>query len=247
MAMLRVLLQMAALMPRFDRDATRALLGFGKFTWFQAVSALLLGQFDRLVTGAALGAAAVSSYAMCAQLSQPVYGITAAGLNFLFPRITAQYARNDTVNMRKTVLVAVAVNWAGVALGTATLLFFGDAILRAWGGPAIARAGSAILPIVLCSTSLSALSVAGSYAMLAVGRVRFVTWLNLAAGAALIAAVFLLLPPYGIRGMALARLVYGPITLGVHVPLFMQFLRGSGKRPASQPQQDAPDPLCEEA
>jgi len=247
MAKLRGLLQIPVLTPRFDREATRALLGFGKFTWFQAVSALLLGQMDRLVAGAALGAAAVGSYAMCAQLSQPVYGVTAAGLNFLFPRIAAQYARNDQLNMRRTVLAAVAVNWVAVALAAAPLLLFGHTILRVWGGPAIARTGSAILPFVLCGTALSALSVAGSYAMLAIGRVRLVTCLNLAASAAMIAAVFLLLPPYGIRGMAFARLVYGPITLGVYVPLFAQFLRGSGRRPASQPRQDAPGPLCEEA
>jgi O-antigen/teichoic acid export membrane protein len=246
MAKLRALLEIPILVPRFDRDATRALLGFGKFTWVQAVSALLLGQLDRLVTGAALGAAALSSYAMCAQLSQPIYGITAAGLNFLFPRITAQHARNDTVNMRRTVIAAVAVNWSAVALGTAVLLLFGKVVLRAWGGPVIARAGSAIFPIVLCGTALSALNVAGSYTMLALGRVRLLTWLNLVAGAAMILAVFLLLPPYGVRGMALARLVYGPFTLGMYVPLFVQFARGSARRTASQPPNDSPGPLFEE-
>ena len=133
------LLNTSLLTPRFDRDATRALLGFGKFTWMQAVSALLVGQFDRLITGAALGAAAVSSYAMCVQLSQPVYGITAAGLHFLFPHITAQFARNDAPGMRRTVLAAVAVNWAAVAVGTSILLLFGHRILRIWGGPAMAR------------------------------------------------------------------------------------------------------------
>ncbi|HEY3625324.1 MAG TPA: oligosaccharide flippase family protein [Terracidiphilus sp.] len=238
LSQLRRLLQIPALTPRFDREATKALLGFGKFTWCQAVSALLVGQLDRLVTGAALGAAAVSSYAMCAQLSQPVYGITAAGLNFLFPRITAQYTRDDAPNVRRTVLVAIALNWAAAALGTAGLLLFGRVILRAWGGPAIARAGSPILPIVLCGTALSALSVAGSYAMLAMGRVRIVTWLNLVAGAAMMTAVFLLLPRYGIRGMALARLVYGPIMLAVYLPLFLHLRRGSRQRAATPSQED---------
>ena len=224
-AKLRELLSISFLWPRFDRQATRALLGFGKFTWMQAVSALLLGQVDRLVTGAALGAAAVSSYAMCVQLSQPIYGITAAGLHFLFPRITTQYARHDATALRRTVLTAIAANWAAVAVGTSVLLFFGVAILRAWGGPAIAATGAAILPIVLCSTALCALSVAGAYAMLAIGRVRMVAWLNLAAAAATIAAVLWLLPRYGIRGMAMARMAYGPITLGVYAPLFVQLLR----------------------
>ncbi len=246
-AKIQKLLNLPLLTPRFDRDATRALLGFGKFTWIQAVSALLVGQLDRLITGAALGAAAVSSYAMCVQLSQPVYGITAAGLHFLFPHITSQYARNDAPRVRRTVLAAMAVNWAAVAVGASILVFFGHAILRVWGGPAIARTAGSILPIVLCSTVLSALGVAGSYAMLAMGRVRLVTFLNVAGTAAMIVAIFCLLPPYGIRGMALARLVYGPIALGVYVPLFVQLLRSSRSQPSPKSSSEAHAALVEEA
>ncbi len=247
MATLAGLLEFRALLPRFDPCATQALLGFGKFTWIQSLCALLPGQVDRLVTGTALGAAAVSAYAMCAQLAQPLYGVTAAGLHFFFPRITAQYSQNEFLNLRRTVLAAIAVNWGAVALGTTALFYFGDTILRAWGGPAIARAGSPILPILLCSSALSSLSVAGSFALLAVGRVRLLTWLNLAAGAAMISAVFLLLPPYGIRGMAVARLAYGPITLGVYIPLFLQFWRGFSSAPRSPSNQDAAVAVCEDA
>lgn len=243
LASLNRLLNTSLLLPRFDRDATRALLGFGKFTWIQAVSALLVGQLDRLITGAALGAAAVSSYAMCVQLSQPVYGITAAGLHFLFPRISAQFARNDEPHMRRSVLAAVVLNWTAVAIGTATLRFFGLRILRMWGGPALAPSAGAILPIVLYGTALSALGIAGGYAMLAMGRPRVVTWVNLAAAAAMILAVWWLLPLFGIRGIALARLAYGPICLCVYVPLFMQLLG----RSTSRSSREARAALCEEA
>jgi len=237
------LLNTSRLLPSFDREVTRALLGFGKFTWIQAVSALLVGQVDRLVTGAVLGAAAVSSYAICVQLSQPVYGITAAGLHFLFPRISAQFARNDEHSMRRTVFAAVLLNWGAVATGTAILHFFGLRILRSWGGPALAPAAGSILPIVLYSTALSALGIAGSYAMLAIGRPRIVAWLNLAAASGMILVVWWLLPLHGIRGMAMARLAYGPICLAVYIPLFVHVLG----RPSSRSPCSAPAALCEEA
>jgi len=219
------LLNLSRLLPVFDREAMGALLGFGKFTWIQALSALLLGQVDRLVTGAALGAAAVSSYGMCVQLAQPVYGITAAGFHFLFPRISMQYVMNDERNMRRTLLAGVMINWIAVAAGTATLLLFGGGILRAWGGAEIARLGRPVLPIVLCSTAISALSITGSYGMLAMGRVKLVTWLNLGGAALMIAAICWQLPTQGIRGMAIARLAYGPVTLGVYLPLLLYFIR----------------------
>jgi O-antigen/teichoic acid export membrane protein len=243
LASLKRLLHASCLPPRMDRETTRALLGFGKFTWMQAVSALLIGQADRLITGAALGAAAVTSYAMCVQLSQPVYGITAAGLHFLFPRISAQFARNDEIGVGRSVRAAVLVNWAAVAAGTAVLYFFGAAILRLWAGPALAPAAASILPVVLYSTALSALAIAGMYAMLAMGRPRVVTWLNVVGAAVMLLAVWWLLPRYGVRGMALARLTYGPICLGIYVPLFMQI----GRRAASALGRETRAALCEEA
>jgi O-antigen/teichoic acid export membrane protein len=83
--------------------------------------------------------------------------------------------------------------------------------------------------------------------MLAMGRVRLVTFLNVAGAAAMIIAIFCLLPAHGIRGMALARLVYGPITLGVYVPLFVSVLRGSTTRSSPQSSPDARAALVEEA
>jgi O-antigen/teichoic acid export membrane protein len=83
--------------------------------------------------------------------------------------------------------------------------------------------------------------------MLAMGRVRLVTFLNVAGAAAMIIAIFYLLPAYGIRGMALARLAYGPITLGVYVPLFVQLLRGSTTHSSPQSNPDARAALVGEA
>ncbi len=136
---------------------------------------------------------------------------------------------NDESNMRRTLLTAVLINWIAVAAGTATLLFFGGGILRAWGGAEIARLGRPVLPIVLCSTAISALSITGCYGMLAMGRVQLVTWLNLAGAALMVVAMCWLLPTQGMRGMAIARLAYGPITLGVYVPLFLRLMRVGSK------------------
>jgi O-antigen/teichoic acid export membrane protein len=240
------LIQGSPLTPCFDRSATRILLGFGKFTWIQAVSTLVIGQMDRLLTGAVLGAAAVSSYVMCVQLCQPVYGVTAAGLHFLFPRITSQSARNDPA-MRRTVFVSIALNLVAVVSGSAILLVFGNGILRVWGGPLVAESSTTVLPIVLCGTLLAALGIAGSYTMLAIGRVRVLTCLNLAAGAAMLGSAWWLLPHYGVRGVALARMTYGPIVLVVYAPMFVHLLRRPGREAKRRSGVDATATWLEEA
>ncbi len=223
---LKGLLGAHSLWPSFDRETTHALLGFGIFSWIQAVSGILFGQVDRLITGIYLGAAAVASYALCAQMAQPIYGIAASGLHFLFPYVSARLAEGSVKPLRRTVLLAFAANFLLVAFCTAMLLVLGTRLLALWGGVAIARAGgSSVLPLLVWSTAAQALSVTGTYTMLALGRVRLVTFLNLAGGAAMLLAARWLLPKYGMHGMAMARLFCGPLMLLVYIPLAAMLFR----------------------
>lgn len=224
---LKRLLGADSLWPSFDRDATRALLGFGIFSWIQAVSGILVGQVDRLITGVYLGAAAVASYALCAQLAQPIYGIAASGLHFLFPYVSARSSAESLRPLRRAVLLAFAANLLVAAACAAVLLVLGSRLLALWGGKAIANTGSAVLPLLVWSTAAQALSVSGSYTMLALGRVRFVTLLNLSGGAAMLVATRWLLPKFGMQGMAMARLFYAPFSLLVYIPLAALLFRNT--------------------
>ena len=239
---LQRLLQAHVLWPSFDRAATHALFGFGIFSWIQAVSGVLYGQVDRLITGVSLGAAAVASYALCAQLSQPVYGLAASGLHFLFPYITARNKGQSLLSLRRAILFAFAANLLLVAAGTVALLLLGNRFLEMWSGPAVAHAGRTILPILAAGTAAQGLSVTGSYALLALGRVRVVTFLSLAGGAAMLLVAPWLLRRSGAEGMAIARLCYGPMTLLVYIPLSAMLFR-TARKPAGAP---PPADLCEE-
>jgi O-antigen/teichoic acid export membrane protein len=224
---LKDLLQTHSFWPSFDRDAIRALFGFGIFSWIQAVSGVLFGQVDRLMTGISLGAAAIASYALCAQLAQPIYGVAASGLHFLFPYLSARQSANTAGTLRRAVMLAFGANVLLVAAGTAVLLVLGTRFLEMWSGPTVAHTGRTLLPVLAISTAAQGLSVTGCYALLALGRVRVVTFLNLAGGAAMLLAASWLLPRFGAEGMALARLCYGPITLLVYVPLTALLFRAS--------------------
>lgn len=219
------LLHTVSLWPAFDRDTTRTLLGFGIFSWIQAVSGILYGQADRLLTGVSLGAAAVASYALCAQLAQPIYGIVASGLHFLFPYVSARSASHALPSLRRPVSLSFAANFVMVVVGAVALLLLGAPVLVRWGGPAIADAGKPILPLLIVAAAAQALAVTGSYTMLALGRVRIVTFLNLAGGAGLLLLAPWLLPRYGTEGVALARLCCAPFPLLVYIPLCLLLFR----------------------
>jgi len=49
--------------------------------------------------------------------------------------------------------------------------------------------------------------------LLALGRARLVSLLNLAGGTAMLVAMILLAPRFGLVGVAAGRLLYGPVTL----------------------------------
>lgn len=231
---IRKLLGVSDLLPVFDRETTRALLSFGVFAWIQAVSGLVFGQLDRLTAGVAFGAAAITAYAMCVQLSQPIYGVVAAGLHFLFPRISVQHALNDQAGVRRTVLLGFCANLLIVVLGAAAVLAIGPAILHRWGGVELAQRCATLLPVIVWSTAFAGLGVAGAYSMLALGHARTLTFFTLVGGVLMTGSMGWLARSYGLQGMAWSRMIYGPITCMVYFPLVV-FLRGRSHR-GTQPE-----------
>lgn len=222
---LRRLSGMRRLAPMLHPATTKVLLGFGVFTWMQAAAGLLVGQVDRLASGFALGASAIAVYTICVQLTQPIYGVAAAGLHFLFPLLASGSERGTRASVRRSIAVAFGANFIFVAVTLASLLLFGDFILRHWVGITMANAAEGILPAAAWGSALSALSVTGCYALLAMGRPRMVAVLNVAGGLAMAGALPLLIPRFGLAGIAYSRLLPGCAALLVYVPLTSQIAR----------------------
>jgi O-antigen/teichoic acid export membrane protein len=98
-------------------------------------------------------------------------------------------------------------------------------------GPEFARQGWLIFSILGAGFALFALNVTAHYTLLALGQVRLVTVLNLAAGAAMILLMLLLTPKFGMVGTACARLVSGPITCLLYLPLYRMMSGNAAKSP----------------
>jgi len=242
LARLKQLLSAESLMPAFDREAMRALLGFGAFSWLQAVSGLVFSQVDRLLLGVSLGAVAVASYALCVQMTQPTFGIASSGLHFIFPYLSNRSAASGKGSLQRPVLIALACNIAFVVIAAVCLSIFGARILRLWAGAAIAQGAAPVLSMLIWSSALLGLNVTGTFTLLALGRVQIVTWLNMAGGAAMLLLMFWLSPRLGIQGIAIARLSYSAIALLVYIPLLRQlFTKADSQRAAGSLQ-----PLCED-
>jgi O-antigen/teichoic acid export membrane protein len=201
------------LLPSFDRGALSEVLSYGCFSWLQALSGCIFNQADRLLIGALLGAASVGYYSVCVQAAQPIHGLIAAGLHFLFPHLSARLARASAPELRRVVLSALQLNALAAAGLCIPLVFFSNTILRLWMGEPFASRTWPLLSIIALGFGLLALNVTGHYTLLALAQVRLVAMLNLAGGAAMLLVMFFLIPRFGLTGAAMGRLVYGPITL----------------------------------
>ncbi len=208
--------------PAFDRTVYRTLSSFGVFSWLQAISGVIFSQADRLLLGVTLGASAVSYYGICVQITQPIHGLTAAGLHFLFPHLALRFASSDVSRVRRPIFLALTCNVLMAATLAVTVLLFGPSLLQHWISPAFAAQSAALLPLLTAGFTLLALNVTGHYTLLALGRIRLVTALNVIGGIAMLIAMTPLIRVFGISGAALARLCYGPITCLFYVPLFQQ-------------------------
>ncbi len=208
-----------SLLPAFNGEAASVLLGFGVFSWVQAVAGVVFGQIDRLLMGVSLGAVAVASYALCIQLAQPIFGLTASALHFIFPHLSGRVDTISPSDLKRMVARAFGANLLFVSAGAALLLLYGDRILRAWAGETIARQAAPIFSLVVVGSALLGLSVTGTYVMLALGRVRTVTWFCVAGGMAMLVMIWWLLPARGMWGLAIARLCYGTFSLLLYLPL----------------------------
>jgi O-antigen/teichoic acid export membrane protein len=208
-----------SLWPAFHPDETRALLGFGVFAWAQALGSIVFGQLDRVMLGVYLGAAALAPYALCIQFAQPIFGLTASGLNFLFPYISGRTTTASREELKRMVLKSLACNLLLVSVGAAALLVFGPRLILVWAGAGVAHSAAAILPPIVIGSALMGLGVTGTYAMQAMGRFRTVACISLCGRAAVLLLMVYLLRYMGIRGLAITRVWYGSIALIVYLPL----------------------------
>jgi O-antigen/teichoic acid export membrane protein len=232
---LRRFLGPAALWPLFESRETRVLLGRGIFVWLQALCAVVFGQLDRILLGVSMGALAVAPYALCVQFAHPIFGLTASGLNFLFPYLSGHAATMSSAMLRRALLKAFTCNLLLVGCGAGILLLVGNRLLRLWAGPAVAQsAGRILLPIVL-SSALLGLGVTGTYALQALGLLRTVAIISIVSRAAMLLLMIQMMHHMGLQGLALSRLCYGATGLLVYLPLLGQLNLGKHARSRVSP------------
>jgi O-antigen/teichoic acid export membrane protein len=217
---LRQLLGVRKISPTWNFSASKSFFYFGMYSWVIAASGLAFGQFDRLILGVWAGAAPVASYALCTQLTQPVYGLAAAGLHILFPYLASRADSGSEAALHRVTVLATACNWVLVASAAMFLWVAGPRLLSYLGHNVFENGKGRLLAPVLFSSALLGLSVAPTYAMFAYRQIRSVAFVNVLGAGLSIACMLWLGRTWGAMGIACARIVYGATMLCLYLPMW---------------------------
>ena len=230
---LRRFIQNGWLRPMLDSE-TRVLLGLGVFPWLQAVGSIIFGQLDRILLGVYVGTLAVAPYALCVQFAQPIVGVAASGLSFLFPYLSGRANALSPVELKGTILRAFACNVVAVSCCAAGLLAFGGKLIQLWAGGSVARSASGLLTPIVLGAALAGLGTTAIYSMQAMGHFRTVALISVGGRGGMLLVMTFLLRELGIRGLAYSRLWYGVIPVLVYLPL-LQEIRAKDRAKSEQP------------
>jgi O-antigen/teichoic acid export membrane protein len=114
------------------------------------------------------------------------------------------------VGARRVFRLALIANLLISAVLALTLLAAGEIILLRWLGGEFAKQAHALFPLLIIAFAVLSINVVPHYTLLALGKVRFVSLVNLAGGVISLACAAALIPFIGVNGAALGRLLYGP-------------------------------------
>lgn len=196
--------------PTLDRRSWKEVLGFGCYSWIQNAAGVAFNQSDRLLIAAMLGTTPLAYYTLCVQIAQQVHGLAAGAFSFLFPHISARQQRGNKRALRRVFRLAVVVNLAFASLLALPLVIFGRKILALWMGSAFAGRTHVVLAVLAIAFCALSINVAPHFTLLGLGKVRFVSLMNVLGGVLSLGAAALLIPPFGLIGAAAGRLFYGP-------------------------------------
>lgn len=152
--------------------AHRTLMGRAGWLGIAGVASTVLGYVDRFVVGALAGAAAVTPYAVAAELATKIWLIMGAFSNAETPRVAASW---DPDRRRVTGgalaffrLVAFGVS----AMSFLTVLFAGDAMLGLWLGDAYRPEMGPILRLLTFGIAVNCLTQVNYLLLIVSGRER---------------------------------------------------------------------------
>jgi O-antigen/teichoic acid export membrane protein len=213
--------------PTLARGALAEVFSFGCFSWLQSLAGVGFSYADRFLVAAMMGTAPVAIYVLCVQATQPIHGLAAAAFNFVFPHISSRHEAGEVHGPQRVFRLALLSSMGMSLVLALPLVLFGEPLLTLWMGTEFARQAYVVLAVLALAHMILAISIVPHYTLLGLGKVRFVSTLNIVSGLLSLGAVAVFIPPMGLVGAALGRLLYGPAIALNFLKVRTEFIRNA--------------------
>ncbi|AEI45257.1 lipopolysaccharide biosynthesis protein [Paenibacillus mucilaginosus] len=207
--------------PRWDREASRTVLGYGMYSWLQVISSVIYTQMDRVIISSFLGPAALGMYSVCMQLAAKLHEIPAAAGAFLFPKFSSLRESGNVEELKKVYIFANKIVILAVTSLSVPMLLYAESILTVWISPEFAAEASTLLRLLIVGVASGTVAIVAFYYLNGTEYVKLNTGINFGTSAATLLGSLILIPLLGIPGAAFSRMLGFPIGIGARV--FIEF------------------------
>jgi O-antigen/teichoic acid export membrane protein len=213
----------------WSRDAIRQLLSFGGWMTVSNIISPLMNTLDRFVVGAMLSVSVVTYYAAPSEAVTKMWLFTAALHPVFFPALATTGVREP----RRTAALfdrLARVTFAGLFLPTVIAVLLAPEILNVWLGPAFALRSATVLQVLAIGVFVNTLGQAALTLVQSLGRPDITGKYHMAELPVYAAALWFLLPRFGILGAAFAwsgRAIIDAMLLLFTCPVLLKECRAS--------------------
>jgi O-antigen/teichoic acid export membrane protein len=185
------------------------LLQYGGWMWLIAIAGAAYTSVDRIIIGRDFGPATAGQYNIYVQIAQLIHFIPSSLFAFSLPafsRLAAQGGSGTIARTYRSYLAVIGVTAIGIA---AALIWLWPLLLKVLTGSVSDGGQRAASDILIINFLLLAFNIAPYYLLLAMGRSKTVSIVTTASILVSLAFTAILIPAYGLKGAAIARLIYG--------------------------------------
>ena len=212
-----------------ERPAIRRLASYCYSAFTIDVAGRLHNKTDEFVIALFQPLSAVTPYALARRLGELTSLAATQCAKAIMPLASELEATDDSAKLRHLYIVASRVALAIATPIAIVLAIAGSTILSLWVGPAYAD-GGALVAVLAAASLISASQWPAAEILQGITRHRIVAWTSFAAGVANITLSILLLPVFGLMGVALGTLIPTVVSsLFVVMPFINRILNVSWK------------------
>jgi len=201
----------------FRRSRVREATSFSVYASIIDWANRLNYQLDELVIGATMGSAPIVVWAVADRIAMATQRLTNQLNGVLFPVVVDFDITRRTERLQRLLLEGTRLSLAMVIPITVAIVMLARPLVRAWVGPKLIDAVP-LVQLLMLTVAIRVGNATGTTLLKGAGQVRYVAFVNVAAGIVNLVMSLLLVKPFGLVGVAFGTLI--PIAAASILVLF---------------------------